>query len=97
MSWRCHVAHALSYQFCRFHQILENGKFLLVLFNQNRVSIYLEHFHAMNMAIWQDRPIKSLNREKLGKDVLFAFDETKRSLAVCASTKVILILFFENL
>jgi hypothetical protein len=42
----------------------------------------------MNMAI-QDKPIKILKREKLGQDVLFAFDETKRALAVCASIKVL--------
>ena len=40
------------------------------------------------MAIKRERPIKRLNREKLGQDVLFAFDETKRALAVCASKKV---------
>jgi hypothetical protein len=44
----------------------------------------------MNLAIRRERPIKNLKREKLGDDVLFAFDETKRSLAVCASTKVFL-------
>jgi hypothetical protein len=63
------------------------------LFDRDRVSIYLDSPHAMDMAIRRDRPIKSLNREKLGEDVLFAFDETKRSLAVCASTKVIPVLF----
>lgn len=42
----------------------------------------------MDMAIQRHRPVKVLNREKLEKDILFAFDETKRSLAVCAPTKV---------
>jgi hypothetical protein len=44
----------------------------------------------MNAAIRRDRPIKSLNREKLGEEALFAFDEAKRSLAVCTSSKVFL-------
>jgi len=82
-----------SWTFRRFYQILEHGTLLLVLLDRNRVSIYLDRPHAMDMAIQRDSPIKSLNREKLGEDVLFAFDETKRSLAVCASTKVILVLF----
>jgi hypothetical protein len=41
----------------------------------------------MEMAV-RGKPIKLLNREKLGEDVLFAFDETKRVLVVCASVKV---------
>ena len=42
----------------------------------------------MNETIRRDRSIKSLNREKLGEEALFAFDEAKRSLVVCASSKV---------
>jgi hypothetical protein len=42
----------------------------------------------MDMAIQNDRPIKKLDRERLGQDILFAFDERKRTLAVCASVKV---------
>jgi hypothetical protein len=79
-------------QFRRFHQVLENGNLLLILLDRERVSIYIDHLHAMNLAIQRERPIKNLNREKLGHDVLFAFDETKRSLAVCSSTKVCLLL-----
>jgi hypothetical protein len=81
-------------QFRRFHQILENGKLLLIFLDRERVSIYIDHLHAMDSAIQRESPIKNLNREKLGDDVLFAFDETKRSLAVCAaaSTKVCFLL-----
>ena len=39
------------------------------------------------------RPIKLLNHEKLGEDVLFAFDESKRVLVVCASVKVLSIIW----
>jgi hypothetical protein len=80
--------HPASPQFHRFYQILENGKLLLILVDQEKVSIYLDHPHAMDMVIRRERPIKNLNREKLGKDVLFAFDETERFLVVCSSTKV---------
>jgi hypothetical protein len=43
----------------------------------------------MDNAIQRERPNKSLNREKLGEGALFAFDETKRALVVCAPTKVV--------
>ncbi|KAI0297433.1 hypothetical protein BC826DRAFT_1096771, partial [Russula brevipes] len=76
-----------------FYQGLENGRLLLVLINRDRVSIYLDRLPAMNAAILRDRPVKTLNREKLGEVIIFSFDETTRSLAVCASTKLQLHLF----
>jgi hypothetical protein len=73
------------YSFC---QLLESEKLLLILVDPVRVTIYLERLPAMDMAIQRHRPVKVLNREKLEQDILFAFDETKRSLAVCAPNKV---------
>ena len=71
-----------------FCQILENEKFLLVLVDRDWVLIYLESLSEIDAAIRGSRPIKSLNREKLGQDFLFAYDEIKRTLAVCASKRV---------
>jgi hypothetical protein len=71
-----------------FYQVLESGRLLLILLDQHRVAIYLDHLPALNVAIKRDRPVKILNREKLGEESLFAFDESTRSLLVCASTKV---------
>jgi hypothetical protein len=71
----------------RYCQILENERLLLILANQENVYIYLDRFPAMGTAV-RGRPIKLLKREKLGRDVLFTFDETKRVLVVCASVKV---------
>lgn len=73
-----------------FYHLVENEKILLVLLDRDRVAIYLDRLPAINAAILRDRHIKSLSREKLGEDVLFAFDEARRSLAVCASSKVYL-------
>ena len=42
----------------------------------------------MDIVIQHERPNKCFNREKLGEGALFAFDETKRALVVCARTKV---------
>jgi hypothetical protein len=71
-----------------FHQILENEKILLVLFDRDRVFIYLERLLELDNAIQGERPVKCLNLEKLGEGALFSFDEIKRALVVCAPTKV---------
>jgi hypothetical protein len=42
----------------------------------------------MDGAIQRGKAIKTLNRDKVGEDVLFAYDEAKRVLTVCASARV---------
>jgi hypothetical protein len=74
----------------RYCQILENEKFLLVLVDQENVYIYLDRFPAMDTAV-RGRPTKLLKRERLGREFLFAFDETKRVLVVCASVMVLVL------
>jgi hypothetical protein len=59
--------------------------------DQVRVTIYLERLSSMDVAIGRRRPVKVLSREKLEQDILFAYDESKRTLAVCAPTKVLLV------
>ncbi|KAH9047539.1 hypothetical protein EDB83DRAFT_2267127 [Lactarius deliciosus] len=85
-----HLPIGVNIAFC---QVLENEKLLLILVDQVGVAIYLERLSAMDMAIEQQRPVKVLNRERLEQDILFAFDETKRALAVCAPTKLRLHIF----
>jgi hypothetical protein len=75
-------------RFRSFYQILENEKLLFILLDPDQVVIYIDHLPAMNLTIQRDRAVKCLNREKLGDKFLFAFDETKRALVVCASAKV---------
>jgi hypothetical protein len=74
--------------FISFHRLLENERLLLVLADRDKHAIYLERLAEINAAIQRARPIKSLNRDKMGEEVLFAYDEAKRTLAVCASAKV---------
>jgi hypothetical protein len=85
LSYYLRTPHKTLFSFC---QILENEKLLLVLLDQNNVYIYLERLPTIDMAIQRDRPVKCLDRKSLGEDALFAFDETKRALAVCGSKKV---------
>ena len=82
-----------------FHRLLENERLLLVLADRDKHAIYLEILSGMDAAIGRARPIKTLNRDKMGEEVLFAYDEAKRTLAVCASAKVrsILSLFRVNM
>ena len=81
-------AHMILLGLFSFCQILENEKLLLVLVDREWVFIYLESLSEIDAAIRGSRPIKSLKREKLGQDFLFAYDEMKRTLAVCASKMV---------
>jgi hypothetical protein len=71
-----------------FHKLLENERLLLVLADRDKDSVYLERLSEMDAAIQRGKPIKALNHAEVGGDVLFAYDEKKRMLAVCASTKV---------
>ena len=83
----CHLCRT-SRIFSSFCQLLGGEKLLLILVDQDRVIIYLERLAAMDIAIQRRRPVKVLSRERLEHDVLFAFDERTRVLAVCAPTKV---------
>jgi hypothetical protein len=42
----------------------------------------------MNAAIKRAKAIKTLNRDRMGEDVLFAYNEADRTLVVYASAKV---------
>ena len=74
--------------FISFHRLLENERLLLVLADHDNHAIYLEGLAGMDGVIQRARPIKTLNRDKMGEEVLFAYDEAKRTLAVCAAAKV---------
>jgi hypothetical protein len=74
--------------FVSFHKLLENERLVLVLADQDKHSIYLERLFEMDAAIQRGKPVKALNRDEVGEEVLFAYDETKRILTVCTSTKV---------
>ena len=71
-----------------FHRLLENERLLLVLADRDKHAIYLESLAGLDAAIQRTTPIKTLNRDKMGEEVLFAYDEAKRTLAVCAPAKV---------
>ena len=86
------LPHRQLILFVSFHKLLENERLLLVLADQDKHSIYLERLFEMDGAIQRGKPIKALNRDELGEDMLFAYDERKRMLTVCTSTRVNLFL-----
>ena len=71
-----------------FQRLIKNEKLLLVLAGRDKHAIYLERLSAMDVVIQRGNAIKTLNRNKVGDDVLFAYDEAKRMLIVYASAKV---------
>ncbi|KAI0317532.1 hypothetical protein OF83DRAFT_1171919 [Amylostereum chailletii] len=71
-----------------FAQLLEHEKLLLVLQDgkNGRLLIHLDRLHTIASAI-KKTPSKTLHIDKIGQDFVLAFDEIKRLLAICSSTK----------
>ncbi|KXN87519.1 hypothetical protein AN958_08742 [Leucoagaricus sp. SymC.cos] len=72
-------------------QLLGHNRFLLIV-NDNRDNflIYLERPHAIDTAIAGQRTKRTLKQSKIGKDILTAYDESKRMLVLCSSSQVTL-------
>ncbi|KAF9064891.1 hypothetical protein BDP27DRAFT_1467712 [Rhodocollybia butyracea] len=66
----------------RHIQMLANGKCLLVIDTGREFRILCETLASLEHAISREECGKSLHQSKLGKDVLIAFDEMTRSLAI---------------
>ncbi|KAA1477855.1 hypothetical protein DENSPDRAFT_933970 [Dentipellis sp. KUC8613] len=77
-------------------QLLESDRLLLILVTEDgtgEVEIYLESSATVSGAIANRRYKKMFHVSKIGEDPLFAFDESKRILAVCGSIKLKLHLY----
>ncbi|KAK0189051.1 hypothetical protein F5146DRAFT_693680 [Armillaria mellea] len=83
-----------------YMHLLASGKCLLIV-DDNRpegnLNIYLEQLSALDNAIQQNRPRKLLHKDKLGENFVIAFDEIKRMLLLCASSKLHVFAFDETL
>ncbi|KAI0052043.1 hypothetical protein FA95DRAFT_1618925 [Auriscalpium vulgare] len=91
-SFRLHLGSDI-----RHAQLLHDDRLLLVLIDgryKEQVSIYLQKKDAMEGAIEHGRWARSLHRDRLpGPDFLVAFNETKRMLAICASSSLQLFIY----
>lgn len=68
--------------------MLEGDKLLLLIDDRRgHLLVCLEPLSTMNAALDRGR-WKSLDRGKLGDSFKFAFDEIKRTLALCSAAKV---------
>ncbi|KAI6035786.1 hypothetical protein EDC04DRAFT_2604872 [Pisolithus marmoratus] len=71
-------------------QLLEGQRLLLIVADRfGDISVYLETLAAMYGAIQQKR-CKLLKRERIGRDIHLAFDESKRMLGIVSSDKLLL-------
>ena len=73
----------------RYAHLLEGDRILLCLVDsQGNVVILLDRLNRIDVAIQSRSYAKLLYQDKIGQTCLFAFDESKRMLAVYASARV---------
>ncbi|KAJ7289087.1 hypothetical protein C8J57DRAFT_1459186 [Mycena rebaudengoi] len=79
-------------------QLLNSGKLLLIIENPELLLIFLETPSALANAISRGRSSakRVFHRDKIGKDLIIAYDEQKRMLSLCASSKLHIYMFDEN-
>ncbi|KAF8122291.1 hypothetical protein EV363DRAFT_1404993 [Boletus edulis] len=74
-------------------QLLEGERLLLVTSNHaGHLSVYLDRLEGIDDAIARSRG-KLLDHEKIGHNFLLAYDESKKTLAVVSSDKLLLHIF----
>ncbi len=65
------------------------SKCLLVIDDgRDNLNIYLENLSTLENVIRRNHPRKVLHKDKLGDNLIIAYEETKRMLLLCASSKV---------
>jgi hypothetical protein len=73
----------------RYAHMVEAERLLVILEDSpGSIAIYMERGATLDAAIQNRRPKKTIHEDKIGNDHLFAYDERKRLLLVCASSKV---------
>ena len=72
----------------RHLQLLGNDKILLIVNDcNNNILVYLDSQQTIGAAVSRP-PRKNLHRSKIGEACMFVFDEARRMLAICETTKV---------
>ncbi|KAJ7430289.1 hypothetical protein FB451DRAFT_1500209, partial [Mycena latifolia] len=81
------IGHRISHA-----QLLDGGKLLLIIEDPEFLYIFLDNPSALDHAIsrGRDGARRILHRDKIGKDVIVAYDEQKRLLSLCALSKLLL-------
>lgn len=84
----------------RHSQLLENDRLLLVVADcHDGLLVFLDKLTEMDGAIRRQKYTKFLHRDRIGQEFIAAYEESKRMLIFCASTKVVSLvaLRFHNL
>ncbi|KAK0202722.1 hypothetical protein DFS33DRAFT_1436579 [Desarmillaria ectypa] len=82
-----------------YMHLLASSKCLLVVDDNQlggNLNIYLEYPSVLDNAIQQNHPKKTVHKDKLGENLVIAFDETKRMLLLCAPSKLHIFAFDET-
>ncbi|PPQ72320.1 hypothetical protein CVT26_007277 [Gymnopilus dilepis] len=75
-------------------QLLPESKLLLLVDDRkDTILVFCDTLSQIGNAVKGRRSRKQIRREKTGQDVLIAFDEGKRMLAICAASKFLLYIF----
>ncbi|KAF8491332.1 hypothetical protein F5888DRAFT_1057818 [Russula emetica] len=78
----------------KYAHLLEGDRILVGLVDfQGNVMIFLDKLSRIDAAIKSKSPAKFFHQDKIGQTCLFAFDESKRMLAVYASARMQLHIF----
>jgi len=75
---------------CRYLHLMENGRVLLIVKGGHSLIIYSEDANNLNAATQNGTrgARKTLNIDRLPGESIFSYNESTRTLAVCASTDV---------
>ncbi|KAF9525383.1 hypothetical protein CPB83DRAFT_772200, partial [Crepidotus variabilis] len=77
-----------------FAQIVANEKILLIIDDKcGNMTVYMDSLSAIANAIKAGRWRKVIKQEKIGKEIIVAFDESKRMLSMHATSKAQLYIF----
>ncbi|KAJ7091563.1 hypothetical protein B0H15DRAFT_836658 [Mycena belliarum] len=73
-------------------QLIDCGKLLLILEDPELLYVFLETPSTLDHAVSRGRSgsKRVLHRDKIGKDVILAYNEQKRMISLCASSKLLL-------
>ena len=87
---QCHISASKSYahNVCSYAGLLPGSRCLLI--TRDRAGdgrIYTSSITTIQDAVYR-RATKELKRDKIGENILLAYDESKRILAICSTSGV---------
>lgn len=82
--------------YLRHSQLLAADHVLLVIDQGEKIGVYLDILSSINNVLSNDVRKKSIDKGRVGTNVLVSFDETKRLLVFCAPQKVKYFAFHPN-